>query len=575
MATKGNDSIADNSAKAITAQNLCAGEWRCKTCHKPKDLRGPHLAGKQLVRSDCWPCGIKREFELVVLSAETKLVQPAVSPIGDRGMVGRDQTAVSVTTSRPATFPGGCSTGTAASTAQGVVTECAEWTCKTCGKPKDLRGPHLNGKSEIRSDCWPCGIKRVFVRSSAAGFGVKGSESIAAKPATAAESRSVVVPPTHLATPAPLAQGSIYAQGVVSECAEWTCKTCGKPKDLRGPHLNGKSEIRSDCWPCGIKRVFVRSSAAGFGAKAGSESIAAKPPTAAESRSVVVPALTPQAQAFTDVKKRDVAPSQKPQKPRVDINAFQDPTVPSLLNEAEYFISTGTASFCDPVVPSSIDSGLLPAPAGAALSAALQPQMSTAVLAQQLADNLRDALTGFVLQIEAKFSSRIDTLRDVVAEKLNVLGDRIGGAERAIEILACEQQTAIASARREHELSTLATTERLDRALAELAEQKSALQQTQKAISEEKQRSIAEAQQRLHEKVDWERWRNTQVDEVRTFKRQITEHIDEEFKKNYAVVPYIAEDGSSSQASQEEKQQFTVDLHVCNAFPRYGVNKRN
>eukprot|EP00672_Neobodo_designis_P003293 CAMPEP_0174866414 /NCGR_PEP_ID=MMETSP1114-20130205/62074_1 /TAXON_ID=312471 /ORGANISM="Neobodo designis, Strain CCAP 1951/1" /LENGTH=195 /DNA_ID=CAMNT_0016101575 /DNA_START=70 /DNA_END=654 /DNA_ORIENTATION=- len=40
----------------------------------------------------------------------------------------------------------------------------------------------------------------------------------------------------------------------------WVCEACGKPKKLAGAHLGRKQTVSSDCWPCGRKRVFHRSS---------------------------------------------------------------------------------------------------------------------------------------------------------------------------------------------------------------------------------------------------------------------------------------------------------------------------
>jgi hypothetical protein len=34
------------------------------------------------------------------------------------------------------------------------------------------------------------------------------------------------------------------------------CSSCGKKKQLAGSHLSGKTEVNSDCWPCGRKRIF-------------------------------------------------------------------------------------------------------------------------------------------------------------------------------------------------------------------------------------------------------------------------------------------------------------------------------
>jgi hypothetical protein len=36
----------------------------------------------------------------------------------------------------------------------------------------------------------------------------------------------------------------------------WRCVQCNKPKDLQRDHLKGKTEVRSDCWPCAKKTTF-------------------------------------------------------------------------------------------------------------------------------------------------------------------------------------------------------------------------------------------------------------------------------------------------------------------------------
>lgn len=38
----------------------------------------------------------------------------------------------------------------------------------------------------------------------------------------------------------------------------WRCSVCRKQKDLNGPHLDGKTTVRSDCWPCAKKQTFLR-----------------------------------------------------------------------------------------------------------------------------------------------------------------------------------------------------------------------------------------------------------------------------------------------------------------------------
>ncbi|EPY23200.1 hypothetical protein AGDE_12955 [Angomonas deanei] len=42
-----------------------------------------------------------------------------------------------------------------------------------------------------------------------------------------------------------------------SPATEWRCKVCNKTKDLHGDHLKGKTEVRSDCWPCAKKQTFI------------------------------------------------------------------------------------------------------------------------------------------------------------------------------------------------------------------------------------------------------------------------------------------------------------------------------
>ena len=42
----------------------------------------------------------------------------------------------------------------------------------------------------------------------------------------------------------------------------WICAACDRPKPLAGPHLAGKAKVRSECWPCGLKRFFHRRPAA-------------------------------------------------------------------------------------------------------------------------------------------------------------------------------------------------------------------------------------------------------------------------------------------------------------------------
>ncbi|CAJ1990470.1 Nucleoporin NUP149 [Leishmania donovani] len=159
------------------------------------------------------------------------------------------------------------------------------WRCVVCHKVKDLKGPHLDGKASVRSDCWPCGKKTTFVQEDSGDGSLVGADRRASRLAEAAggegapvlrELRSTVfktpVVPSESeeqrymlpVTRGGGAQGSVEDTSVVvlSGNALWRCAVCHKVKDLKGPHLDGKASVRSDCWPCGKKTTFLRDASA-------------------------------------------------------------------------------------------------------------------------------------------------------------------------------------------------------------------------------------------------------------------------------------------------------------------------
>ncbi|CBH18121.1 hypothetical protein, conserved [Trypanosoma brucei gambiense DAL972] len=149
------------------------------------------------------------------------------------------------------------------------------WVCTRCGKVKDLRGDHLRGKMEVRSDCWPCGKKATFKLQSRLSDDDSNNNVPAASTVDDTHQpkgvgnativggfRAPVVPSTgdehQFLFPAPVLQCS--TPSLSADCSSvWKCSTCGKVKPLSGDHLRGKTEVRSDCWPCGCKRTFVLS----------------------------------------------------------------------------------------------------------------------------------------------------------------------------------------------------------------------------------------------------------------------------------------------------------------------------
>ncbi|CAD2218695.1 hypothetical protein AGDE_12952 [Angomonas deanei] len=146
----------------------------------------------------------------------------------------------------------------------------SEWRCKVCNKTKDLHGDHLKGKTEVRSDCWPCAKKQTFVLTDDSKPAAQTSTGASSSPDNSAKSSSpfktdfgqgAVKPslsnqgaakPTAGEPPAAKETGATAFPGL-----EWRCKVCNKTKDLHGDHLKGKTEVRSDCWPCAKKQTFV------------------------------------------------------------------------------------------------------------------------------------------------------------------------------------------------------------------------------------------------------------------------------------------------------------------------------
>ncbi|PWU86112.1 hypothetical protein C4B63_133g25 [Trypanosoma cruzi] len=182
-----------------------------------------------------------------------------------------------------------------------------------CGKAKDLSGEHLKNRTEVRSDCWPCARKSTFVleREELSVCGKRdvdeddirkpvinlSSTSEAVKAVVAFESpRIPVEAEEHLFLVPNVGDKKEARESESSSSYIWRCRVCDKVKPLAGQHLNGKTEVRSDCWPCAAKRTFYRTATQNkFTAKppAGSpfksvfgapSSTAAKPPAESPSR---------------------------------------------------------------------------------------------------------------------------------------------------------------------------------------------------------------------------------------------------------------------------------------------------
>ena len=153
---------------AAPSPNVSASQpvvWRCVVCKKVKALEGPHLEGKDSVRSDCWPCAKKREFRRD--GAPSTGSTPPVSP--DKPTLKGTATLKEGLHSAP-NSKGGVPISPTLSfsppkpASQPQPTTGDVWRCVVCNKAKPLEGSHLEGKDTVRSDCWPCAKKREFKR---------------------------------------------------------------------------------------------------------------------------------------------------------------------------------------------------------------------------------------------------------------------------------------------------------------------------------------------------------------------------------------------------------------------------
>ncbi|RNF10512.1 hypothetical protein TcG_09510, partial [Trypanosoma cruzi] len=169
------------------------------------------------------------------------------------------------------------------------------WKCSRCGKAKDLSGEHLKNRTEVRSDCWPCARKSTFVleREELSVCGKRdvdeddngkpvinlSSTSEAVKAVVAFESpRIPVEAEEHLFLVPNVGDKKEARESESSSSYIWRCRVCDKVKPLAGQHLNGKTEVRSDCWPCAAKRTFYRT--------ATQNKFTAKPPAESPFKSV-------------------------------------------------------------------------------------------------------------------------------------------------------------------------------------------------------------------------------------------------------------------------------------------------
>jgi len=323
--------------------------WRCTTCGKPKDLAGPHLTVKKEVRSDCWPCARKRIFRFCLHEEwHNTTMQDATVPTTEAIHQGApapgpatalNKTAVSpfsapttaATTSNPFSAKTAPSSAAASSNPLSLATTSSLLSAAnnasgtampnpffaflakaapsaTAGVPSTAQ-PSATGSHSTKApppessgtQPNPFGTHNPFAQAAAA----TGSHSTKAPPPASTDRLTTRSPPPTgpLTRPTPLpstqspqtvtsqptaAAGKSAQPNPFSNITstpplnplpapstrrvgsphlgstaaagddQWLCASCSKQKELNGPHLKGKNTVRSDCWPCGRKRIFIR-----------------------------------------------------------------------------------------------------------------------------------------------------------------------------------------------------------------------------------------------------------------------------------------------------------------------------
>ncbi|RNE98925.1 uncharacterized protein Tco025E_09187, partial [Trypanosoma conorhini] len=256
--------------------------WKCSVCGKVKALSGKHLEGKTEVRSDCWPCALKRTFYLTNNQSTDDKKPPAESAFKSAfgALASTDDKKPPAESAFKSAFGALASTDDKKPPAESALTSSRNalgchtgvWKCTRCGKAKELTGAHLIGKTEVRSDCWPCAKKSTFKLESSVSL---GAERIRENTAEENPANILIAASGKTETVAGFAAPCVPMQSEEHTCLvantriksqdkrsgdpptqAWKCSVCGKVKALSGKHLEGKTEVRSDCWPCALKRTF-------------------------------------------------------------------------------------------------------------------------------------------------------------------------------------------------------------------------------------------------------------------------------------------------------------------------------
>ncbi|RNF05364.1 hypothetical protein TraAM80_04563 [Trypanosoma rangeli] len=322
--------------------------WRCSECKKAKELSGKHLEGKTTVRSDCWPCAKKCTFVRESPTAFRGAAQVVTAPF-------LFNPVASMASEGPLAMAAAPAAAAATGAALNPFTTAAAFLKKSpfSSTPQMWKGTVASSNPFAAAAATSFGAAKqpgteaatranVFSRSQETSPIVMHSVSSADRPRQS--------PPFTFTSTLGAAMSTVNDNATAkgrnssnggnrNDAPVWSCSVCKKAKELSGKHLEGKTTVRSDCWPCAKKCTFILSHPEPC---VSLEAFAPLP----FSMAAIVPTSPPNAAQSAHIDVRDTSPMTSM------TSVWQPPVVPTNDQEVNTFvINRGSqgASITDPL----------------------------------------------------------------------------------------------------------------------------------------------------------------------------------------------------------------------------------
>ncbi|RNF18018.1 uncharacterized protein Tco025E_04677 [Trypanosoma conorhini] len=233
--------------------------WRCSVCKKTKGLSGKHLEGKTRVRSDCWPCAKKCTFVRESPAESRGAAQVVTAPF-------LFNPALSTSPEKPLAT----ATAATAGAASNPFAAAAALLAKSpfASAPQTWRGTAASSNPFATAvDASLAAGKQPGVEAATrnnVSSQARENSPIVMHSVPVADRQRQSPPFTFTSAPGaavPTVTDNAASGGATSSSSApvWRCSVCKKTKGLSGKHLEGKTRVRSDCWPCAKKCMFVLS----------------------------------------------------------------------------------------------------------------------------------------------------------------------------------------------------------------------------------------------------------------------------------------------------------------------------